>query len=128
SGPGGAPLASNHQGLFVANTISFNLAPGISLSQAVSLINGAMANIGVPASIHGTFQGTARVFQESLANEPFLILTAIIAVYIVLGVLYESYIHPITILSTLPSAGVAAVLALMVCHTTFSIIPLISFI
>jgi multidrug efflux pump len=124
-GPGSAPLAVNHQGLFVANTISFNLAPGVSLSQAVSLINAAMANIGVPASIHGTFQGTARVFQESLANEPFLILTAIIAVYIVLGVLYESYVHPITILSTLPSAGVGAVLALMVCHTEFSIIALI---
>jgi len=124
-GPGSAPLAVPHQGLFVANTISFNLAPGVSLSQAVSLVNAAMTNIGVPASIHGTFQGTARVFQESLANEPFLILTAIIAVYIVLGVLYESYIHPITILSTLPSAGVGAVLALMVCHTEFSIIALI---
>jgi multidrug efflux pump len=124
-GPGSAPLAVNHQGLFVANTISFNLAPGASLSDAVTAINAAMARIGVPASIHGTFQGTARVFQESLANEPYLILAAVIAVYIVLGVLYESYVHPITILSTLPSAGVGAVLALMVFHTDFSIIALI---
>jgi multidrug efflux pump len=124
-GPGSAPLAVNHQGLFVANTISFNLAPGASLSDAVTSINAAMARIGVPASIHGTFQGTARVFQESLANEPYLILAAVIAVYIVLGVLYESYVHPITILSTLPSAGVGAVLALMVFHTDFSIIALI---
>ena len=124
-GPGSAPLAVNHQGLFVANTISFNLAPGASLSGAVTAINAAMARIGVPASIHGTFQGTARVFQESLANEPYLILAAVIAVYIVLGVLYESYVHPITILSTLPSAGVGAVLALMVFHTDFSIIALI---
>jgi multidrug efflux pump len=91
----------------------------------VTAINAAIARIGVPASIHGTFQGTARVFQESLANEPYLILAAVIAVYIVLGVLYESYVHPITILSTLPSAGVGAVLALMVFHTDFSIIALI---
>jgi multidrug efflux pump len=123
--PGSAPLAVNHQGLFVASTISFNLAPGASLSQAVSAINAAIVRIGVPVSIHGTFQGTARIFQESLANEPFLILAAIVAVYIVLGVLYESYVHPITILSTLPSAGVGAVLALMVFHTEFSIIALI---
>jgi multidrug efflux pump len=124
-GPGSAPLGVNHQGLFVATTISFNLRAGASLSDAVTAINAAMTRIGVPVSIHGTFQGTARVFQESLANEPFLILAAIIAVYIVLGVLYESYVHPITILSTLPSAGVGAVLALMVFHTEFSIIALI---
>src|SRR6185437_7812169 len=99
--PGSTPLGVNHQGLFVASTLSFNLAPGESLSQAVAAINGAMISIGVPNSIHGTFQGTARVFQQSLANEPFLIATALIAVYIVLGVLYESFVHPITILSTL---------------------------
>ena len=96
--------------MFVATTISFNLAPGASLSDAVRETNMAMIRIGVPASIHGTFQGTARVFQQSIANEPYLILAAVIAVYIVLGILYESYIHPITILSTLPSAGIGAVL------------------
>jgi multidrug efflux pump len=105
--------------------MSFNLAPGKSLSDAVKAVGAAMNRIGVPASIHGSFQGTARAYQESLANEPYLILAAIIAVYIVLGVLYESYVHPITILSTLPSAGVGAVLALMVCHTELSIIALI---
>ncbi len=124
-GPGSTPLAVNHQGLFIATTISFNLARGISLGDAANAINAAMNRIGVPASIHGTFQGTARAFQESLANEPYLILAALLAVYIVLGILYESYIHPITILSTLPSAGVGAVLALMICHTEFSIIALI---
>ncbi len=124
-GPGSTPLAVNHQGLFIATTISFNLARGISLGDAANAINAAMNWIGVPASIHGTFQGTARAFQESLANEPYLILAALLAVYIVLGILYESYIHPITILSTLPSAGVGAVLALMICHTEFSIIALI---
>jgi multidrug efflux pump len=123
--PGNTPLAVNHQGMFVASTLSFNLAPGRSLSDAVAAINDAMNRIGVPASIHGSFQGTARVFQESLANEPFLILAALAAVYVVLGILYESYVHPITILSTLPSAGIGAVLALMVCNTEFSIIALI---
>jgi len=122
---GNTPLGVNHQGLFVAGTISFNLAPGKSLSDAVSAIKDAETRIGMPSSIHGTFQGTARVFQQSLANEPYLILAALVAVYIVLGILYESYIHPITILSTLPSAGVGAVLALMVCNTEFSIIALI---
>jgi multidrug efflux pump len=124
-GPGNTPLAVNHQGLLVATTMSFNLAPGRSLSDAVTAVAEAMNQIGVPASIHGSFQGTARAYQQSLANEPYLILAAIIAVYIVLGVLYESYVHPITILSTLPSAGVGAVLALMVFHTEFSIIALI---
>jgi multidrug efflux pump len=124
-GPGSIPLAVNHQGLFVASTISFNLAPGYSLSDAVAAINGAMLRLGVPASIHGTFQGTARAFEQSLRNQPWLILAALIAIYIVLGVLYESYIHPITILSTLPSAGVGAVLALMLCKTEFSIMGLI---
>ncbi|MBF9232203.1 efflux RND transporter permease subunit [Microvirga alba] len=124
-GPGHTPLAVNHQGLFVATTISFNLAPGVSLSNATAAIGAAMSRIGVPASIHGSFQGTARVFEESVANEPYLILAAIIAVYIVLGILYESYIHPITILSTLPSAGLGAVLALLVFRMEFNIMALI---
>jgi multidrug efflux pump len=124
-GPGKTPLAVNHQGQFVASTISFNLAAGKSLSDAVLAINDAANRIGVPSTIHGSFQGTARVFQQSIANEPILILAALAAVYIVLGLLYESYIHPITILSTLPSAGVGAVLALLVSNTEFSIIALI---
>jgi multidrug efflux pump len=123
--PGNIPLAVNHQSLFVASTISFNLAPGFSLSDAVAAVNGVMIRLGVPASIHGTFQGTARAFEESLGNQPWLILAALVAIYIVLGVLYESYIHPITILSTLPSAGVGAALALMLCKTEFSIMGLI---
>ncbi|HMA71299.1 MAG TPA: efflux RND transporter permease subunit [Xanthobacteraceae bacterium] len=120
-GPGNIPLAVNHQGLFVSSTISFNLAPGASLSDAVAAVNEVMTRLGVPASIHGTFQGTARAFEQSLRNQPWLILAALVAIYIVLGVLYESYIHPITILSTLPSAGVGAVLALMLFNTEFSI-------
>ncbi|MGH7035069.1 MAG: efflux RND transporter permease subunit, partial [Stellaceae bacterium] len=124
-GPGETPLAVNHQGTFVASTISFNLAPGKSLSDATAAIDDAMIELRVPTSIHGTFQGTARVFQQSLASEPYLILAALAAVYIVLGVLYESYIHPITILSTLPSAGVGAVLALLIFNTQFDIIALI---
>jgi multidrug efflux pump len=124
-GPGNTPLAVNHQGPFVASTISFNLAPGKSLSDATAAVDEAMRNIRMPASIHGSFAGTARVFQQSLANEPVLIAAALIAVYIVLGVLYESYIHPITIISTLPSAGVGAVLALILFNTEFSIIALI---
>jgi multidrug efflux pump len=123
--PGNIPLAINHQGLFVASTISFNLAPGSSLSDAVAAVNEAMTRIGVPRTIHGTFQGTARAYEQSLQNQPWLILAALIAIYIVLGVLYESYIHPITILSTLPSAGVGAVLALMLFKTEFSIMALI---
>jgi multidrug efflux pump len=124
-GPGNIPLAVNHQGLAIATTISFNLAPAASLGDAVREVDAAMNRLGVPASIHGTFQGTARAFQQSLSNEPYLILAALIAVYIVLGVLYESYIHPLTILSTLPSAGVGAVLALMLFKTDFSIMSLI---
>jgi multidrug efflux pump len=124
-GPGNTPLAVNHQGLFVASTISFNLAPGKSLSDATVAVAQAMRQIGMPASIRGSFQGTAQTFQQSLDSEPILIATALIAVYIVLGVLYESYIHPITILSTLPSAGVGAVLALLIFKTDFSIIALI---
>ena len=124
-GPGTTPLAVNHQGLFVASTISFNLKPGASLSQATQAVDQAMAQLHVPSTIHGSFQGTAQVFQQSLDNEPVLIAAALLAVYIVLGVLYESYVHPITILSTLPSAGVGAVLALMLANTEFSIIALI---
>jgi multidrug efflux pump len=123
--PGKTPLAVNHQGPFVATTISFNLAPGKSLSDATSAVNRVMNELNVPVGIHGTFEGTARVFQQSLANEPILVLTALLAVYIVLGVLYESYIHPITILSTLPSAGLGAVLALMALNTEFGIIAMI---
>ncbi|MEJ0051266.1 MAG: efflux RND transporter permease subunit [Methylovirgula sp.] len=123
--PGHTPLAVNHSGLFVSATISFNLAPGASLGDATDEIDKAVADIGLPADIHGSTQGTAAVFQSSLANEPMLIAAALAAVYIVLGVLYESYIHPITILSTLPSAGVGALLALLICRTDFSIIALI---
>jgi multidrug efflux pump len=125
---GNIPLAINHQGLAVSTTISFNLTPGASLSDAVREVNGAITRIGLPASIHGTFAGTAQTFQQSVASEPYLILTALVAVYIVLGILYESYIHPITILSTLPSAGIGAVLALMLFKTEFSIIALIGII
>ncbi|MGA8690617.1 MAG: efflux RND transporter permease subunit, partial [Methyloceanibacter sp.] len=124
-GPGAIPLAVNHQGLFVANTISFNLAPGVSLGTAVDLIEATMTRLGVPATIHGTFQGTAKAFQDSLANQPFLILAALVTIYIVLGILYESYFHPLTILSTLPSAGVGALLALMAFGMEFSIMSLI---
>ncbi len=123
--PGNAPLAVNHQGPFVATTISFNLHPGASLGQASEEIERAVAAIHMPASVHGTLSGTAQVFAQALANEPILILAAIATVYIVLGILYESYIHPVTILSTLPSAGVGAVLALIVFQTEFSIIALI---
>jgi multidrug efflux pump len=126
--PGNTPLAVNHQGTFVATTISFNLAPNASLSDATRAINQAKDAIGMPSTIHGSFQGTAHTFEESLANEPILILTALAAVYIVLGVLYESYIHPLTILSTLPSAGVGAVLALRLFGQEFSIIALIGLI
>ncbi|MGH8743577.1 MAG: efflux RND transporter permease subunit, partial [Burkholderiales bacterium] len=123
--PTNTPLGVNHQGQFVAATISFNLPPGVSLSAATHAINDAVDRIGVPTSIHGTFQGTARAFQASLENQPWLILAALLTVYIVLGVLYESYVHPITILSTLPSAGVGAILALLAFHIEFSIIALI---
>ncbi|HTJ01542.1 MAG TPA: efflux RND transporter permease subunit, partial [Methylovirgula sp.] len=122
---GNTPLAVNHQGPFVATTLSFNLAPGHSLSEAAAEIDKAMSDIRMPATIHGSLQGTAQMFEQSLSNEKLLIAAALIAVYIVLGVLYESYIHPITILSTLPSAGVGALLALLVFQTEFSIIALI---
>ena len=126
--PSNAPLAVNHQGQFPSVTIAFNLAPGVSLGQAVVSITDAERRLGLPSSIHGSFSGTAQAFQSSLANEPMLILAALVAVYIVLGILYESYIHPITILSTLPSAGVGALLALMLCRTDLSIIALIGII
>ncbi|HTI83480.1 MAG TPA: efflux RND transporter permease subunit [Acetobacteraceae bacterium] len=123
--PGNTPLAVNHQDQFVATTISFNLAPGKSLSDASREIDQTMQRIHMPGSIHGSFAGTAQTFQLFLSNELLLIVTALIAVYIVLGILYESTIHPITILSTLPSAGVGAVLALLLFGTEFSIIALI---
>ncbi|AMP16139.1 efflux RND transporter permease subunit [Collimonas pratensis] len=123
--PTNTALAVNHQSQFIASTISFNLPAGESLSDATLAINDAMARIGVPTSVHGSFQGTANVFQSSLSSQPMLILTALLAVYIVLGVLYESYVHPITILSTLPSAGVGALLALLATGTDFSLIALI---
>ncbi len=126
--PGTSPLSINHQGQFPAATISFNLAPGTALGEAVNAIHAAEAEIGLPPGMRPDFSGTAQAFQQALASEPVLILAALITVYIVLGVLYESYIHPVTILSTLPSAGVGALLALMICRTDFSIIALIGII
>jgi multidrug efflux pump len=126
--PANAPLTVNHQGLFPAVTISFNLAPGIALGDAVTAIERATREMGLPASIRGSFQGTAQAFQDSLASQPLLIAAALVAVYIVLGVLYESYIHPLTILSTLPSAGVGALLALLLCRTELSFIAIIGII
>jgi len=119
------PLSVNHQGQFAASTISFNLPGGVSLSQAAAAIDETMARIGVPVSIQGSFQGTARSFQTTLARQPWLILAAILAMYIVLGVLYESVVHPVTILSTLPSAGVGALLALLAFKAEFTVIALI---
>jgi multidrug efflux pump len=121
-------LAVNHQGQFPSVTISFNLAPGVALGDAVDAITQAEAQIKMPAGIRGTFQGTAQAFQDSLKNEGFLIAFALFAVYIVLGILYESYIHPITILSTLPSAGVGAIVALLLFHIELSVIALIGII
>ncbi len=122
------PLTVNHQGQFPAVTISFNLRPGVALGDAVDIINQAQSDIHMPAGIRGTFQGTAQAFQSSLASEPMLILAALLTVYIVLGILYESYIHPITILSTLPSAGVGALMFLLLFHYDLSIIALIGII
>ncbi len=121
-------LAVNHQGQFPSVTLSFNLAPGVSIGDAVTSVNNAIASLNLPSSLQGNFEGTAAAFEKSLANEPLLILAALITVYIVLGVLYESYIHPLTILSTLPSAGVGAILALLLFHTDLSIIALIGII
>ncbi len=126
--PGHAPLAVTHQGQFPAVTLSFNLAPGVALGHAVDAIKAAEQQIGLPASIRASFQGTAQAFQASLANEPLLILAALVTVYIVLGVLYESYIHPVTILSTLPSAGVGAILALQLVGAHLDVIALIGII
>jgi hydrophobe/amphiphile efflux-1 (HAE1) family protein len=122
------PTAINHQGQFPAVTFSFNLDPGTSLKEATDAIDRAAAAIHMPDDIRGSFQGTAQVFQDSLSSEPVLILTAIIAVYIVLGILYESFIHPITILSTLPSAGLGALLALLICQVELSIVSIIGII
>ena len=126
--PSTAPLAVNHQSQFPAVTLSFNLAPSVALSDAVEAIGEAERRAGLPASIHASFTGTAQAYQASLRNEPLLIAAALASVYIVLGILYESYIHPITILSTLPSAGVGAILALMLCRTELSLIALIGII
>ncbi len=122
---GTAPLSVSHQAQFAATTLSFNLAPGVSLSEATAAVQDTMARIGMPATIHGGFEGTAGAFQASLANQPWLILAALLAVYIVLGILYESLLHPLTILSTLPSAGVGALLALMLFGREFDLIGLI---
>jgi len=127
-GPANTSLAVSHQGQWPAVTISFNLAPGVSLGQATDLIERAEHSINFPATIHASFQGTAAAFKDSLANEPVLIFTALLAVYIVLGILYESYIHPITILSTIPSAGVGALLALKFTHNELNVIGLIGII
>jgi multidrug efflux pump len=126
--PETAPLTVNHQGLFPAVTISFNLAQGASLGDAVDEINAAAATIRLPKTIHTLFAGTAQAYQDSLSNEPILIATALITVYLVLGILYESLIHPITILSTIPSAGVGALLALTITHTDLTIIAVIGII
>ena len=126
--PTTAALAVNHQGQFPAVTLSFNLAPGVALGDAVTAVESAAREIGLPPSIRASFQGTAQAFQASLAGEPLLILAALVTVYIVLGILYESYIHPLTILSTLPSAGVGAILALLLCRADLSVIALIGII
>jgi multidrug efflux pump len=126
--PATSPLAVNHQGLFPSVTLSFNLAPGFALGDAVAAIQQATREIGLPAAIRGSFQGTAQAFEDSLANEPLLIAAALVTVYIVLGVLYESYIHPITILSTLPSAAVGALLALLICRMDLNVMALIGII
>jgi len=123
-----APLAINHQGQFPTATLSFNLAPDTSLGDAVKAIDRARQELDIPPSLKAGFQGTAQAFGASLTNTPLLILAAVLTVYILLGVLYESYIHPITILSTLPSAGVGALLSLMLCRTDFSVIALIGII
>jgi multidrug efflux pump len=126
--PSSTALSVNHQGVFPAITLSFNLAPGASLGPAVDHIEQARREIGVPSTVHATFQGTAQAFQDSLSNQPILILTALAAVYIVLGILYESYIHPITILSTIPSAGIGALLAIQFIKSDLNIIALIGII
>ena len=126
--PSAAPLQVNHQGLFPSVTISFNLAPAVSLGHAVAAVEDAGRRIALPSSVRGKFAGAAQAFQDSLSTQPLLILAALVAVYIVLGMLYESYVHPLTILSTLPSAGVGALLALMICRMDLSIIAIIGII
>src|SRR5437660_2724364 len=126
--PSNTALSVNHQGIFPAITLSFNLAPGASLGPAVQHIIQAQRELGVPTTVHATFQGTAQAFQDSLANQPVLIVTALFAVYIVLGILYESFIHPVTILSTLPSAGIGALLAVQFAKSDLNIIALIGII
>jgi HAE1 family hydrophobic/amphiphilic exporter-1 len=121
-------LSINHQGQFPAVTLSFNLAPGAALGDAVNAINRVSASMRLPATIQGNFQGTAQAFQSSLKSQPYLILAALVAVYIILGMLYESYIHPLTILSTLPSAGVGALLVLLIFHIDLSVMALIGII
>ncbi|PYN38902.1 MAG: multidrug transporter subunit MdtC [Candidatus Rokuibacteriota bacterium] len=123
--PTNTALAVNHQSQFPSVTVSFNLPPGVALGEAVTAIQDATRRAGLPTAIRGSFQGTAQAFQAALANQPLLIVAALVSVYIVLGVLYESYVHPITILSTLPSAGVGAILALLICRTDLSVIALI---
>jgi len=120
-----APLAVNHQGIFPAVTISFNLQPGIALGDAVDAINAVAAKIGLPETIHTGFSGTAQAYRDSLSSELLLITAALVSVYLVLGILYESYIHPVTILSTLPSAGLGALLALMLTRTALTVIAII---
>src|SRR5216117_1658894 len=126
--PSNTALSVNHQGFFPAITLSFNLAPGASLGPAVEHIEQARRQLGVPNSVHATFQGTAQAFQASLSNQPVLIITALAAVYVVLGILYESFIHPITILSTIPSAGIGALLAIQLIKSDLNIIALIGII
>jgi multidrug efflux pump len=122
------PLSVNHQSQMPATTLSFNLTPGASLSEATAAIEQARIDIGMPSTIHGGFQGTAQAFQASLSSEPWLILLSVVAVYIVLGMLYESFIHPLTILSTLPSAGVGAIVALLLFKVDLSVIAMIGII
>src|ERR1700687_3466067 len=121
-------LSINHQGQFPAVTLSFNLGPGVALGDAVDAISKAAAAIRMPSTITGSFQGTAQAFQSSLKTQPYLILAALVVVYIILGMLYESYIHPLTILSTLPSAGVGALLVLLLGHMDLSVIGIIGII
>jgi len=125
---GTGPIQVNHQGLFPSVTVFFNLAPRVALGDAVKAIDAAERTMGFPTNISGKFTGTAQAFQAALASQPLLILAALIAVYIVLGVLYESLIHPFTILSTLPSAGVGALLALLICGMELSVIAMIGII
>ena len=123
-----APLAVSHQGLFPAVTISFNLQPGVALGDAVEAINDAATKEGLPSTVHTGFAGTAQAYQDSLGSQPLLIAAALVTVYLVLGILYESYVHPVTVLSTLPSAGVGALLALLLTRTELTVIAVIGII